>query len=111
VGRRALELDRDNAGAIHAVAHVLEMQDVPRRYRLAARHGAWLDPQRRLRPAPVVDLALYHLDLSDTNAALRILDRKLQRGVVRYIEARRCIGAALALQLRASTSQPAGVRW
>jgi hypothetical protein len=26
VGRRALELDRDNAGAIHAVAHVLEMQ-------------------------------------------------------------------------------------
>jgi tetratricopeptide (TPR) repeat protein len=26
VGRRALKLDRDNAGAVHAVAHVLEMQ-------------------------------------------------------------------------------------
>jgi hypothetical protein len=82
VGRRALELDRDNAGAIHAVAHVLEMQG-------RAEEGiAWLHATARgwIRSAGYAPhlwwhLALYHLDLADTNAALRILDRKLQRGV------------------------------
>jgi len=82
VGRRALDLDRDNAGAIHAVAHVLEMQG-------RAEEGiAWLratapDWARSAGYAPHLwwHLALYHLDLSDTSAALRIHDHKLHGGI------------------------------
>jgi hypothetical protein len=81
VGRRALELDPDNAGAVHAVAHVLEMQG------RAGEGIAWLEataPAWTRSPgyAPHLwwHLALYHLDLSDTDAALRIFDRQLQGG-------------------------------
>ena len=82
VGRRALTLEPDNAGAIHAVAHVLEMQG-------RAEEGiAWLratapDWTRSAGYAPHLwwHLALCHLDLSDTDAALRILDHKLHGGI------------------------------
>jgi len=80
-GRRALELDHDNAGAIHAIAHVMEMQG-------RAEEGiAWLratapDWTRSSGYAPHLwwHLALYHLDLADTDAALRILDHRLGGG-------------------------------
>jgi tetratricopeptide (TPR) repeat protein len=82
VGRRALELDRDNAGAIHAVAHVLEMQG------RAAEGIVWLrdtaaDWTRSAGYAAHLwwHLALYHLDLCDTKGALHILDRELQGGL------------------------------
>lgn len=81
VGRRALKLDRDSAGAVHAVAHVLEMQG------RADEGVAWLHATapswtRSAGYAPHLwwHLALYHLDLGDTNAALRIYDRELQAG-------------------------------
>jgi len=84
VGRRALDLAHDNAGAIHAIAHVLEMQG-------RAEEGiAWLqatavDWTRSEGYAPHLwwHLALYHLDLSDTDAALHILDHKLHGGIGR----------------------------
>jgi len=80
-GRRAIALDRGNAGAIHAVAHVLEMQG-------RVEEGiAWLlatapNWTRSAGYAPHLwwHLALFHLDLSDTNAALRIHDRHLLVG-------------------------------
>jgi tetratricopeptide (TPR) repeat protein len=81
-GRRALELDRANAGAIHAVAHVLEMQG-------RVEEGvAWLNATARnwtrnagYAPHLWWHLALYHLDLADTKAALRIYDQQMHGGV------------------------------
>ena len=81
MGRRALELDRDNAGAVHAVAHVLEMQG-------RVEEGiAWLTATapnwtRSAGYAPHLwwHLALFYLDLSNTDAALRIHDRRLHVG-------------------------------
>ena len=82
VGRRALELDRGNAGAIHAVAHVLEMQGRVEEG-IAWLHATARNWTRNAGYAPHLwwHLALYHLDLSDTKAALRIYDRQLHGGV------------------------------
>ena len=82
IGRRALRLDRSNAGAVHAVAHVMEMQG-------RVEDGiAWLRDTARdwthsdgYAPHLWWHLALYHLDLSDTKSALRIYDRHLYAGV------------------------------
>jgi tetratricopeptide (TPR) repeat protein len=81
VGRRALELDRDNAGAIHAVAHVLEMQGRVEEG-IAWLHATAPNWTRSAGYAPHLwwHLALFHLDLSNTNAALRIHDRQLHVG-------------------------------
>jgi hypothetical protein len=81
MGRRALELDRDNACAIHAVAHVLEMQGRVEEG-IAWLHATAPNWTRSAGYAPHLwwHLALFHLDLSDTNAALRIHDRELHVG-------------------------------
>ena len=81
VGRRALDLDRDNAGAVHAVAHVLEMQGRAEEG-IAWLHATARDWTRSAGYAPHLwwHLALYYLDLSDVNAALRIHDRELHGG-------------------------------
>ncbi len=81
-GRRALRLDREAAGAVHAVAHALENQG-------RAEEGLrWLrstagDWTRSDGYAP--DLwwhsALCHLDLDEPVAALRIYDRELRGGL------------------------------
>jgi len=77
-GRRALELDHDNAGAVHAVAHALEMQG------RAGEGIAWLRATERYwsssagyAPHLWWHLALFHLDLSETAEALRIHDQQL----------------------------------
>jgi tetratricopeptide (TPR) repeat protein len=82
VGRRALKLDRDNAGAVHAVAHVLEMQGRVEEG-ITWLHATARDWTRSAGYAPHLwwHLALFHLDRSDTNAALRIHDRQLHGGV------------------------------
>jgi tetratricopeptide (TPR) repeat protein len=79
VGRRALALIPRNPGAIHAVAHVMEMQGRPR-------DGiAWLEstaPQWIDSSGYAVHLwwhrALFHLDLDQTALALDIYDRCLR---------------------------------
>jgi len=73
--RRALELDRPNPGAIHAIAHVMEMQG-------RQREGiAWLvetAPQWNRGDGTATHywwhLALFHLDLNEVASALDIYD-------------------------------------
>jgi hypothetical protein len=86
VGRRALALDCNNAGAVHAVAHALEMQG-------RADDGvAWLhrtasDWTRSGGYAPHLwwHLALFHLERGEVQVALRIHDRQLRRRVAPVI--------------------------
>ena len=73
--RRALELDRPNPGAIHAIAHVMEMQG-------RQREGiAWLAETRSQWDRGDGSathfwwhLALFHLDLNEVSSALEIYD-------------------------------------
>ena len=77
VGRRALVFSPQNAGAIHAVAHAMEMQG------RAADGIAWLQDTRSAWEHSSYSthlwwhLALFHLDIGDVPAALQIHDRRL----------------------------------
>jgi tetratricopeptide (TPR) repeat protein len=76
--RRALELDRPNPGAIHAIAHVMEMQG-------RQREGiAWLNEtasQWNRSDGTATHhwwhLALFHLDLNEVGNALEIYDTRI----------------------------------
>ena len=80
VGREALRFEPRQAGAVHAVAHALEMQ---------GRSGngvAWLEGTRGVwcdSPSFATHLwwheALFRLDLGEVGSALRILDQRLMR--------------------------------
>jgi tetratricopeptide (TPR) repeat protein len=77
-GRRAVELDSDDPWAVHAVAHVLEMQD-------RAREGvAWIrglerrwDACNNFRYHLWWHLALMHLGLGEADAALALYDERV----------------------------------
>jgi tetratricopeptide (TPR) repeat protein len=73
--RRALELDRPNPGAVHAIAHVMEMQG------RQCEGIAWLketaaqwDQGNGTATHLWWHLALFHLDLNEVSAALDIYD-------------------------------------
>ena len=76
--RRALELEPDNAAAIHAIAHVLEMRG-------RARDGiAWLESTRETWAASTGfanhiawHLTLFHIELGATDTAVAIYDQTL----------------------------------
>jgi hypothetical protein len=77
-GRRALSLEPSSAGAVHAVAHVMEMQG------RAADGIEWLRataPVWHASPSYATHLwwhlALCHLDAVDTGSALRIHDARI----------------------------------
>jgi len=78
VARRALELDRPNPGAVHAIAHVMEMQG-------RQREGiAWLAETQPLWDRGdgtathlAWHLALFHLDLNETATVLDIYDTRI----------------------------------
>jgi hypothetical protein len=77
-GRHALRLDRESAGAVHAVAHALENQgraEEGQRW-LRSTAGDWT---RSAGYAPHLwwHMALFHLDLDDPATALRIYEREL----------------------------------
>ncbi len=99
VGRRALALIPRNPGAIHAVAHVMEMQG-------RLRDGiAWLEstaPQWIDSSGYAVHLwwhrALFHLDLDETAAALDIYDRRM-RGAPPQVTGHRVDASALLWRL------------
>jgi tetratricopeptide (TPR) repeat protein len=73
--RRALELDRPNPGAIHAIAHVMEMQG--RQCEgiawLKETHAQW-DRGNGAATHLWWHLALFHLDLNEVASALDIYD-------------------------------------
>jgi tetratricopeptide (TPR) repeat protein len=81
IAHRSLALVPDNATAVHAIAHVLEMQG-------RAREGiAWLEATRPIwrRNAGYAvhlawHLALFHIDRDDARAALAIHDDALAAG-------------------------------
>jgi tetratricopeptide (TPR) repeat protein len=82
VGRRALRLDREAAGAVHAVAHALENQgraeEGLRWLRCTA--GDWTHSDG-YAPRLWWHMALCQLDLDEPAAALQIYDRALRRGL------------------------------
>jgi tetratricopeptide (TPR) repeat protein len=79
IGRRAVELERRDAWASHAVAHVMEMQ-------ARLDEGiAWLeqgsrewDPDTALACHNSWHLALYHLDAGDVARALALYDARIR---------------------------------
>ncbi|MET0166243.1 MAG: tetratricopeptide repeat protein [Vicinamibacterales bacterium] len=80
IGRQALELNGRNPGAIHAIAHVMEMQG------RQAEGIAWLNATRpewvstRYAVHNWWHLALFHLDLEETAQALDIYDLHMRVG-------------------------------
>jgi tetratricopeptide (TPR) repeat protein len=78
-GRRALEASRDDCWAVHAVAHVMEMQgriDEGAAW-LEERRPDWATPDNGFAFHNTWHLALFHLDRADTAAALAIHDEVL----------------------------------
>ena len=78
LARRSLDLVADNAAAIHVIAHVFEMQG------RAAEGIEWLEATRGIWSANrgfaahiAWHLALFHVDLDDTRAALAVYDASL----------------------------------
>jgi len=81
-GRRALQLAADDSWAIHAVAHVMEMQgriDEGVAW-LESRRGAWAAPENGFAYHNAWHLALFHLDRADHRAVLGLFDEWLAGG-------------------------------
>jgi hypothetical protein len=79
VARRALALDPRHPGAIHVMAHVMEMQGRAREGLafLAATEAAWQDTGTSVHLA--WHRALFHLDADDPAAALAVYDAQIAR--------------------------------
>lgn len=81
VGRRAVELARDDCWAIHAVAHVLEMEG--RREEgidwLTTRIDDWA-PDNFFAVHNWWHLALYHLDVGNEEEVMRLYDKVVRPG-------------------------------
>jgi tetratricopeptide (TPR) repeat protein len=77
-GRRAVELSGDDSWAVHAVAHVMEMQGRIAEglawYRETA--PVWDSPDNGFAFHNAWHTALYHLDRGDTRQALAIYDQR-----------------------------------
>jgi hypothetical protein len=83
VGRRAVELSGDDSWAVHAVAHVMEMQG-----RIAEGFAwyretqpVWDTPDNGFAFHNAWHTALYHLDRGETRAALEIYDTRFGAGL------------------------------
>jgi tetratricopeptide (TPR) repeat protein len=80
-GRRAVELNPRDAWAIHAVAHVMEMQG--RQHHgidwLSSRAGDWA-PDNAFAFHNWWHLALFHLDLGEHQRVLDLYDRSIRPG-------------------------------
>ena len=78
-GRRALDLNRRDPWAVHAVTHVMEMQGrLPEGIAwLTTREADWA-PDNGFAFHNWWHLALYHLDLGDTERVLEIYDSRIR---------------------------------
>lgn len=79
VGRRALEVNRRDPWAVHAVAHVMEMQGRQKDGIgwLTSRADDW-SPDNAFAFHNWWHLGLYHLDLGDTAETLRLYDERIR---------------------------------
>ena len=78
IARRALVLDPRHAGAIHVIAHVMEMQGRAREGLefLAATESAWMDITS-ISVHLAWHRALFHLDVDDPASALVVYDAQI----------------------------------
>ncbi len=81
LGREAVALHADDAWAVHAVAHVCEMQGRPRDgvHWLGSETALWSDANA-LAVHNHWHLALFHLQLRDLDGALALYDRAMAPG-------------------------------
>jgi tetratricopeptide (TPR) repeat protein len=82
-GRRAVELSGDDSWAVHAVAHVMEMQG-----RIAEgiawyreTQSVWDTADNGFASHNAWHAALYHLDRGETRSALGIYDARFSKGI------------------------------
>jgi tetratricopeptide (TPR) repeat protein len=110
VARRALDLDPMHPGAIHALAHVMEMEGRNREGLafLAATEGAWAEGTD-FSVHLAWHRALLHLDAGETEAALKIYDAQIANADPSEMSAL-ADGAALLWRLRLR-SVDVGERW
>ena len=80
LARRALTLDPRHPGAIHVIAHVMEMQGRARGPRVPCRDRAGLDRGHWFLSPSGMDRALFHLDADDPDAALAVYDTMIAKG-------------------------------
>jgi hypothetical protein len=80
IGRRALALDPRHPGAIHAIAHVMEMQGRAREglQFLAETESAWIDA-KGISVHLAWHRALFHLSADDPASALAVYDAQIIR--------------------------------
>ena len=100
IAQQALTLDPGHPGAIHVVAHVMEMQGRVHDGLafLAATESAWSEGTG-LSVHLAWHRALFHLDANDPECALAIYDAQIATcGLRGHLGARRWFGAALAAQ-------------
>jgi hypothetical protein len=81
-GRAAVERHRNDVWAIHAVAHVMEMQGRPRDGIgwLKPRMDDWAAPDNLFAIHNAWHLALFHLDLGEHGDTLRLYDERIRNG-------------------------------
>jgi len=79
MARRALEIDPRHPGAMHVIAHVMEMQGRGREGLefLAANESAWIDTSFAVHLA--WHRALFYLDAEDAPSALAVYDAQIAR--------------------------------
>jgi tetratricopeptide (TPR) repeat protein len=109
-GRRALELNRRDPWAVHAVAHVMEMEgrlDEGIAW-LRERETDWA-PGNAFAYHNWWHLALYHLDLGETGRALALYDEFIRPG--RSTVALEMVDAAALLWRLHLRGVPVGERW
>ena len=98
IARRALALDPRHPGAIHVIAHVMEMQGRAREGLafLAATESAWGEGTG-FSVHLAWHRALFHLDADDPHSALAIYDAQIANARrFGHVCARRCFGVAVA---------------
>lgn len=102
IARRALALDHGHPGAIHTIAHVMEMRGRAREGLafLAATESAWIEGTGFSVHLPW-HRALFHLDLDDPKSALAVYDAQIARAPASGMSALADASALLwRLQLR-----------
>jgi hypothetical protein len=110
-GRRALDLDRRDCWAHHAVAHVMEMQGRPEDGIgwMIAREAHWASEDNFFRVHNWWHRALFHLALEQTGAALALYDEQVGAALdgmaVNLVDA-----SALLWRLHLCGADPGG-RW